>query len=250
MDNLTHTLNQIDLFQQKLTHKRPLLPEELAQLRQYYNIGLAYSSNALEGNSLTETETKVVIEDGITIGGKPLRDHLEALGHQDAMTYMYEIVDKKIPFSEEVVCHLHRLFYRHIDANQAGVYRQVRVVVSGSTTTFPLPDQVPKAMLAWINTWEQSIADGHPVVMSAISHHQLVHIHPFVDGNGRTARLVMNLFLVQHGYPVAIIPPVLRVLYLDLLRQADQGEAEPFYLFIADRVLESQKDILRLLGLT
>lgn len=239
------TLTQIDRLQTEINAFRPLSKEILSQLKEYYRIGLTYSSNALEGNSLTESETKVVLEDGLTIGGKPLRDHYEALGHSDAYDEMHRLVKGAVP-TEEDIKKLHQLFYHRIDIDNAGKYRNVKVFVTGSHHTFPSPEKVSQLMKQFVERLESLRKRYHPVDYAALVHKDFVFIHPFVDGNGRIARLFMNLALLQGGYVIAIIPPILRAEYIRTLEKAHSDD-KPFRQFIAERVLETQKEYLRLL---
>jgi len=217
----------------------------LKQIKNYYRIGLTYSSNALEGNSLTETETKILLEDGLTGGGKPIRDYYEATGHASAFEYIYQVAQCE-PIGEEHIKTIHRLFYTQIDVEKAGVYRQERVIITGSLYPAPNPSKLPKLMsqfAAWLAQNEDKL---NPVEFAARAHKEFIFIHPFVDGNGRVARLLMNLCLIRNGYTIAIIPPVLRGEYITLLEKAHKNERS-FVEFIADRVAETQKDLLRLL---
>ena len=243
---ITPVLRKIDALRAKIDAHRPLDAHMLKQVREYFRIGMAYSSNALEGNSLTETETKIVIEDGITIGGKPVRDHLEALGHSEAYDLLFRLT-KNQAITEANVKELHRLFYYRIDAKQAGKYRKHRVIITGTDFIPPAPDWIPDLMGSFINGLPESRAKHHPIEFCAILHKELVTIHPFIDGNGRAARLLMNLALLQAGYPLAIIPPVLRQGYLDTLNKSHKGSVEPFIRFITEVCYESAKEYLRLL---
>lgn len=238
-------LNKIDHLQQEIDQYRPLEEPMLSQLKSYYRIGLTYSSNALEGNSLTETETKVVLEDGLTIGGRPLRDHLEALGHGKAYDGMFSLIKKSL-FAEQDVLALHRMFYRQIDDELAGKNRRQRVFISGSR--YPVPDwpNIPDLMAVWLKELPEQARKLHPVELAAQVHKDFVFIHPFIDGNGRMARLLMNLVLLQAGYLIVIIPPITRSEYISSLEKAHLDDAA-FRCFIAERVLETQKDYLRLL---
>jgi Fic family protein len=200
----------------------------------------------LEGNSLTESETKVVLEDGLTVGGKPLRDHLEAVGHSKAYDFMYELVSST-SITEADIKKLHCLFYQNIDEVSAGNYRKQRVFISGSNYPMPEPENVPELMAECIVQMNQMKSTLHPVEFAAKFHKEFVYIHPFIDGNGRVARLLMNLVLLQSGYPIAIIPPILRSEYIASLEKAHIKE-EVFIQFIAERVIEAQKDYLRLLN--
>jgi Fic family protein len=218
----------------------------LKQVREYFRIGMTYSSNALEGNSLTETETKIVIEDGLTIGGKPVRDHLEVLGHSEAYDLLFRLA-KSQDITEANIKELHRLFYYRIDAKQAGKYRKRRVIITGTNFIPPAPERIPVLMESFIAGLSEASTKRHPVEFAAIIHKELVTIHPFIDGNGRAARLLMNLALLQAGYPLAIIPPVLRRDYLDALNKTHKGDDGPFIRFITGVCYESAKEYLRLL---
>jgi Fic family protein len=242
----TPVLKKIDAPKGKIDAHRPLDTHMLKQVREYFRIGMTYSSNALEGNSLTETETKVVIEDGITIGGKPVRDHLEALGHSEAYDLLFRLA-KNQEITEANVKELHRLFYYRIDAKQAGKYRKRRVIITGTDFIPPAPEKILDLMSAFVERIPDQRAKRHPVEFAAIIHRELVTIHPFIDGNGRAARLLMNLALLQAGYPVAIIPPVLRRDYLDTLNRTHKGDDGPFISFISGVCYESAKEYLRLL---
>lgn len=241
-------LKKIDALQNEIRALRPLGQQETRELRNYFKIGLTYSSNALEGNTLTETETKVVLEDGLTVGGKPLIYHMEAIGHAKAYDYMYELAIKKT-ITESDICSLHRLFYAGINKEEAGVYRTRQVYITGTTFVPPVPSQVGKRMHEFAESIPVLQKNLHPVIYAATLHKELVTIHPFVDGNGRTARLVMNLGLLQSGYVVTIIPPICRPQYINALKQSQcSGNDAPFFELIASAVYESQKDYMRLIG--
>jgi Fic family protein len=235
-------LQEIDALQAEIRTLRPFSEHQLKLIREYYRIGLTYSSNALEGNTLTESETKIVLENGITIGGKPLRDHLEVMGHAKAYDFVHTLMNQQ-DFDEADLKKVHALFYATIDADQAGKYRTEKVILTGSKYPLPGPSQLPALIQRFFS--ELHTHTQHPVIKSAWVHLRLVLIHPFVDGNGRTSRLLMNLILLQHDYSVAVIPPVVRQTYIDFLERAHEDPA-PFYGFIAERVRETQKDFLRL----
>jgi len=188
---------------------RPFEGEYLRQLREYYRIGLTWTSNAIEGNSLTEIETKILLEDGLTVGGKPLRDTLEAVGHSLAYDYMFGLLGEKCITVQDIK-NLHHLFFKKIDETYAGVWRNISIIVTGSDYEFPAPDELEGLMFElgrWIETERNSM---HPVRFAALLHLKFVTIHPYIDGNGRVARLLMNAALIQGGYMLAIVPPVIR----------------------------------------
>lgn len=227
---------------------RPMNEHTLGQLRAYYRVGLTYASNALEGNTLTETETKVVLEDGITIGGKPMKDHLEALGHAKAYDLLYDLLEKP-EVTEADILSLHRLVVEGIEDTEPGQYRSKPVIITGTPYVPPQPTDVPGQMKAFIESkLPQWLASEHPVHVAALAHLELVTIHPFLDGNGRTARLLMNLLLLKTGYPITIIPPMLRTDYMASLRSFQENQDNTLFLnFISNVVYESSKDMLRLL---
>lgn len=239
-------LRDVDRQQEKICAHRPLTFEETRQLREHYRIGLTYSSNALEGNSLTETETKVVIEDGITIGGKPLRDHFEAVGHSEAFDLLNRLAGEP-EISEADILALHRLFYHRIDEENAGKYRKERIIVTGTDFAFPPPARLKGLMRQFVAEISEMRKTRHPVEFAALLHARLVNIHPFADGNGRTARLLMNLALLQSGYSITIIPPVIRADYLKAVKAGNREDFVPFINLVSCMVYESQKEYLRLL---
>lgn len=241
---LLNKLNQCEQQQRALWAYRPLSKETLQSLREYYRVGLTYTSNALEGNSLTESETKVIIEDGLTIEGKPLRDVYEAVGHAKAYDFLYEI-SHEVPLTEEIIKTIHRLFYQQIDTERAGMYRKVPVFISGSQHAVAPIAEIDKKMqqlVRWYNNQEGKI---HPVVLAAELHKRFVYIHPFVDGNGRVSRLLMNLSLMRNDYNIAIIPAICRSEYISAL-ESGHNNPDIFAHFVADRVIMTQSDILRL----
>jgi len=238
---------RLDANKTAIDHIRPFEGEYLRQLREYYRIGLTWTSNAIEVNSLTEMETKILLEDGLTVGGKPLRDTLEAVGHSLAYDYMFSLLgERRITVKD--VQHLHRMFFKSIDDDCAGVWRKINIIVTGTDYEFPAPDKLDELMYK-LGKWIQNERDSmHPVRFASMLHLKFVTVHPYVDGNGRVARLLMNAALIQDGYMLAIVPPVLRQEYMTAVRDYQlKGNAEPFCDFIAERVLESEKEIMRLL---
>lgn len=236
-------IKKIDELQKEINQHRPLNEKETKQFREYFKIGLTYSSNALEGNSLTETETKIILEDGLTIGGKTLKEHFEVVGHGQAYEYLFNLVENK-KLTEENILKIHELFYFLTDIAHAGKYRMEQVFITGTDFIPPSPKKVPLLMKEFAKTILSLEEQVHPVEYAALLHKKLVKIHPFVDGNGRTARLVMNLALLQHGYVITVIPPILRTDYINSLKQSDD---DSFVAFISCMVYECQRDYLRLL---
>ena len=236
---------KIDKLKAAIGRTRPFEGDMLRELQAYFRVGLTYSSNALEGNTLTISETKVLLEDGLTVGGKPLRDTFEALGHAKAYDYMFSLL-KRRSITEADILTMHKLFYNEIDGAAAGVYRKKPVFITGSAYPVTGVGKI-KADIAGLIEWANVGRNAyHPVEFAAMLHKQFVFIHPFIDGNGRLSRLLMNTALIQDGYMLAIIPPILRSEYISLLEKAHQND-KPFIQFIADRVYETEKEIVRLL---
>ena len=238
-------LKKIELYQNTINELRPFEGEMLKQIKDFYRVGLTWTSNALEGNSLTESETKVLIEDGLTIGGRPIRDMFEAIDHAKAYDYMFTIIRNK-EIVENDIRYLHKLFYKNIDEEFAGEYRDIPVFISGSNYAVSNVEDIKSEiedLCEWIRMERNNY---HPVEFAALLHKKFVFIHPFKDGNGRVARLLMNTALIQDGYLPALIPPILRSEYISLLEKA-HTDKNSFINFILERELESQKDFLRLL---
>lgn len=227
-----------------------ILKLKLDQYRQYdsYRISQAleleytFESNRIEGNTLTLRETDLVINEGLTISGKSMREHLEAINHQEAIAYIKHLMEKKTIINEREVLSIHNLILRGIHPEDAGRYRKVQVMIKGSTYMPPQPYMVAKDMedfFIWYETHKNSL---HPVVLAAEMHERLVTIHPFIDGNGRTSRLIMNLILLQHGYVIANIKGDYenRMQYYQSLETAQvHSNKEDFLLFIAQIEKES-----------
>ena len=208
---------------------------------------MTYTSNAIEGNTLTESETKVLLEDGLTVGGKPFKDFLEAEGHAKAYDYMFSLINSD-DITEDDILKMHYLFYNSIDPDNAGKYRDVDVIITGSNYPVCHVEEIQKQMQN-LCKWEKENRDKyHPVVFGALLHKKLVFIHPFIDGNGRISRLIMNLALIKKGYMIAIISPILGQEYINCLELAHENDSQ-FVEFIADRVIETEKNNMRLLNI-
>ena len=236
---------RIDCLKSIIDEHRPFEGDLLNEIKGYYRIGLTWSSNALEGNTLTESETKVLLEDGLTVGGKSLRDTFEALGHAQAYDFMFTLLRSR-KISEADVLTMHRMFYKDIDAAAAGQYRTRPVIITGSKYAVSKVERIQAEMEQLFQWVVEERGKYHPVKFAAQLHKRFVFIHPFIDGNGRISRLLMNAALIQDGYMLAVIPPVLRQEYISLLERAHKDD-QPFNDFIAERVLESEKEIMRLL---
>lgn len=233
----------IDEKKQKLDALRPLPPALVKNLAEWFKIELTYSSNAIEGNTLTKNETALVVEKGLTIGGKSVREHLEAIQLAHALDYIKELAHKtnRTDITLHDIFHLHYLILKKIDDNNAGKFRTVAVKIAGSDVTLPSPIKIPELMddfISWLHN-----AKEHPVLISADAHLKFVIIHPFVYGNGRTARLLMNLLLVQEGYPPAIIRNEDRTAYINAIEKAEKTNDSTDFRRIVCEAVERSLDI-------
>jgi Fic family protein len=232
-------LDKLTTKKQRLDALRPLPPELIKNLDEWYKIELTYTSNAIEGNTLTRAETALVVEKGITVQGKTLTEHLEAKNHAQAVDAINELASRTKPanITEATILGIHRQILSGIDDLNAGSYRSVPVRVQGSRTVFPNYMRVPDRMAEFIVDLHEVAKTEHPIVVAAFAHFRLVSIHPFVDGNGRTSRLLMNLVLAQTGYPPAIIQKEDRLKYINALEQSRMTEnSNLFYAVVAEAV--------------
>ena len=225
----------------RLNKLRPISSTMLLKLKERFEIEMTYNSNAIEGNTLTLKETYWVIQQGITVKGKPLKDHLEAKNHKEALDYLYELIEHGLShtISEQLIRELHALVIQGIDKTIAGKYREIDVFIAGTDHTPPPALEVPKQMHSLIS-WARANHKKFDVVeFAAMFHHKFVHIHPFQDGNGRVGRLLMNIFLMQYGVPLTIIQKNDRKKYYRVLSAADFGNYEPLVQFTNQNVLRS-----------
>ncbi len=217
----------------------------------HFHTSYTYESNRIEGNTLTLQETFLVVSQGVTIGGKSMREHLEAINHAEAITLLEELVQLKTPLNRYVLLQLHGLILRNIDRDNAGVYRKVPVRISGSSHVPPEPWRLESLMDEFFNQYSVLRKQLHPVLLAAEMHERLVSIHPFIDGNGRTSRLVMNLILLQNGYTIANLKGDVnsRMAYYQALEAVrTENSKVPFYKLVLDSVRTSLFEHLELSG--
>ena len=231
---------EIDKKKKQIDEKRPLSKYTLDNIKEELLLQWTYNSNAIEGNTLTLRETKVVLEDGITIGGKTLQEHLEVVNHKEAIFYIEDIVNEEEPLSEKQIKNIHYLILKGIDDEKAGVYRERKVIISGASHTPPPPYQLKSKMEGLISWYRNVGSKLHTVERAAKLHTDFVNIHPFVDGNGRTARLLLNFELMKEGYPPAIIRTEDRRDYYEALdKAATTGDYDDFIRMVRDAVERS-----------
>lgn len=204
-DDVQVLVEQVTDLKACLDSFRPFGPEQVASLESALVVEYTYNSNRIEGNTLTLRETDLILNKGLTAGGKTLNEHFEAINHRNAFEYIKSLARGEEPFTERDLKTIHSLILRDIDRNGAGVYRRVPVTISGSRHVPVQPYLIEKAMEDYFRYYDAARAEEHPVILAANMHEKLVTVHPFIDGNGRTARLVMNLMLLRTGYPIAVL---------------------------------------------
>jgi Fic family protein len=244
---LEYDFSVIDSLKESIDGHRPFSKGLIDSLREKLIVEWTYNSNAIEGNTLTLSETKVVLE-GITIGGKSLTEHLEAINHREAIYFIEELIASQAPLSEWNIKNMQALILKEIDHDNAGKYRNENVVISGAKHIPPkfyeISDLMQRLAAEYQNEWK----NFHPVVRAALLHGEFVKIHPFIDGNGRTARLLLNFELMKNGYPPVIIKSEARAGYYDALDLAHTTmNYASFIELISKLELESEKMWLSLL---
>lgn len=247
--NLTDKLNRIDELKEKWLISKPLDATQLSKMREFFNIEYTYESNRIEGNTLTLQETQLVVNEGITISGKSMQEHLEAINHSEAVDFIIDLVIQKEDLTKRNLLQLHALILKSIDRKNAGQYRKVPVRISGSQHAPPQPFELAKLMEDYFYHYESQKGRLHPILLAAEMHERLCSIHPFIDGNGRTSRLVMNLILLRNGYTITYMKGDLtaKLAYYKALEKV-QVDNEPlvFYNLVADAVEQSLLDHLEL----
>jgi len=238
--------DEVDSLKRELDSKRPIPKETLESLKESINLEWTYNSNGIEGNTLTLRETQVVLE-GITVGGKSIKEHLEAINHEKAILFLDDLVKDNEPISEWNIKNIHQLILKDIDNENAGRYRKENVTIKGATHIPPdylkVPELMEKLILTY-NTWNEY----HPIIQAALLHGELVKIHPFVDGNGRTSRLLMNLDLMNSGYNPVIIKKESRLKYYEALDKAHTtGNYTDFVKLVTKLEIEMLKKYLELI---
>ena len=247
-EGLDYFFNLIDEQKKAIDQRRPLTKNQYNTLRNNLIIEWTYNSNAIEGNTLTLSETKVILE-GITIGGKSVVEHLEAINHRDAILFLESIVDRQEEISEWNIKNLHQIILKDIDNLNAGKYRMENVLIGGAKHIPPDYLMVPVQMQKLVYEDNREWIHYHPVVQAALLHGEFVKIHPFIDGNGRTARLLLNLVLMLNGYPPIVIKKESRLAYYEALDTAHTTlNYSKFVHLIATLVIEAEQLWLKILN--
>ncbi|MDD2293885.1 MAG: Fic family protein [Bacteroidales bacterium] len=251
MNELEQILQEIDVLKSELSVQRPLPKVALDKIQHALDIEYTYDSNRIEGNTLTMQETELVVSEGLTIGGKTMREHLEAINHKEAIDFIREIANKDDSINRWLILQIHAIILRGIDRDNAGRFRTVPVLISGSRHTPPQPYLIEKQMEDFLCRYqEMETVKEHPIKIAAYLHDELVRIHPFIDGNGRTSRLLMNLYLLRHGYVIVSLKgdAESKIAYYKALEISHvDGNSEPFVMLVANSEKESLQRYLNLL---
>ena len=264
---LEKLLQEIDAFRTKIDKRKPVEPGLWSVIQTKLRVDWTYDTNALEGSTLTYGETLFFLNEGLTVEGKPLKDFLDAKNHAEAIDYLYDIIKEKRPISQGLNKEFNLLLLSGITHTQAlnefgqqvkkpatpGQYKRLPnhvIQPDGTIHRYTEPLKVVDEMEHLCKWLDENLGNVHPVICGAVAHYNLVRIHPFDDGNGRGARLLMNLILIQKGYPPAIVRMTKRRAYLNTLAKADKGEFLPFVEFISESLLDTQKLIWADMGNT
>jgi Fic family protein len=245
---LNINFSEIDTLKKEIDKQRPLSDSTAKSLREKLIVEWTYNSNAIEGNTLTLSETKVVLE-GITIGGKSVTEHLETINHKEAIEYLENLIKEKKDLTEWTLKNIHQLILKEIDDDNAGKYRNENVTISGATHIPPNHMIVSDLMQKLFAEYDREWNDYHPVIKACLLHGELVKIHPFVDGNGRTARLILNFELMKYGYTPVVITKDRRAEYYEALNLAHTTlDYSKFIKLISDFLVESESLWLRIIS--
>jgi Fic family protein len=235
-------LKEIESLRTEIDNLGPIDPAQVKNIDDWYRVELTYTSNALEGNTLTRQETAQVIEKDISVHGKTLNELLEAKNHAEAFDFITQFTGE---IKLGTILDIHSKILQKIDDTNAGKFRTVPVRVSGSSSIMPNPAKVPVLMEEYIR-W-LTADTSHSVKKSIESHYRFVSIHPFTDGNGRTARLLMNLTLLQANFPLLIIPRESRITYVTSLEKGQTtGDTDDYYNFMYERMIASMKEYIQM----
>ncbi len=250
-EDLSTLLQEVDALKAELSTLRPLPQDALKKIEDALEMEYTYESNRIEGNTLTLQETALVVNEGITISGKSMQEHLEAINHAQAIDFIKDIARRNIEISEPTIKEIHAIVLHGINRENAGRYRTVPVMITGSTHMPPQPYLLEKQMEDFILKFHQMERDGiHPVIIAAYLHDELVRIHPFIDGNGRTCRLLMNLYLLRHGYIIVILKSdnEKKLQYYKALEKSHtEHEPNVFYMLVAEAEKEALQRYIRIL---
>lgn len=244
-------LNKADNYKRLIESKKIIDSDNKIALADYFKVDFIYSSNAIEGNTLSINETKTLLEDGIATEGKPAKDSYKVSGHAEAYDYMLSLAQmEKLYITEDIIKRLHYLYYNRLDHEKAGQYRKCQTNVINREHMLPSPEDLPHLMEHFINQMQSSKRLLHPIEYAALCHKRLMDISPFEESNGVVARLLLNLILINEGYGIAIITPEHQDEYdngLKLSRRKNNPDIDPLVMLIAECIINSQFEYCKVL---
>ena len=243
-------IQRAELCQRSISSGRPFNEKKIMQISDFFRTTTTWSSCAVEGCTFSIGETKTLLEYGITIQGKSLKETLEVSDHANAFDYMMELVKNGAVLKEDDIKKLHELLYATADPKIAGKYKVEQNFISGSNYTTIPPKQIAEEMKKLERWIEDTTGKLHPIVQAAELHKKITYIHPFADGNGRCARLCMNVVLIQNGYLPCQISPAMRLDYINALESDRSNKTDYFIRFIAEAETETEKDFMRALDIS
>lgn len=249
--SIAQLMSKVDSLKAEWFKCKPLNVTKLRKMREHFDILYTFDSNQIEGNTLTYQETHLVINEGVTIGGKSMRDHLEAINHYEAIDFIYDVVNKNESITEQLFKEIHYLILKGIDRTNAGVYRSVPVLIGDSKHRPPEPFLVAKQMEDVFGFYLENKNKLHPVVLAAEMQEKIVKVHPFIDGNGRTSRLVLNLILLMNGFTIASLKGDIdsRMRYYQALENIQlKNNSDDFYILILETAIKSLEEHIELAG--
>jgi len=245
---LNFNFSKIDELKKEIDKYRPLSQNIIKSLREKLIVEWTYNSNAIEGNTLSMSETKVVLE-GISIGGKSVTEHLETINHKEAIEYLETLIKEKNDLTEWTLKNIHQLILKEIDDDNAGKYRTENITISGARHIPPNHVILPELMQKLFAEYKKEWGNYHPVIKACLLHGEFVKIHPFIDGNGRTARLILNFELMKYGYPPIVITKERKAEYYEALDLAHTtSDYSKFVQLIADFLIDSESLWLRIIN--
>lgn len=247
--NIKKELKELDVLKTAIRKFHPLNNVQLQKIKEYFNINYTFESNRIEGNTLSLQETALVVNDGITISGKSMKEHLEVINHAEALGYIQDVAQSKVDISERLIREIHYLVLKTIDKDSAGKYRQTDVRITGSEHKPVGHFEVPTEMQKLMKYYSEQQKNLHPVILAADIHWMLAGIHPFIDGNGRTSRLMMNLILLKNGYHIANLKGDLksRLSYYKSLEKAQvHQDSNEFRMLVIGNLKDALQEYLSL----
>lgn len=239
-------LEKIDNNLKKIKNSRPLSKTEIIELRKSLGVMFTYASNSIEWSTITLWETKLILEDWLTIWWKTLREINEVSNHKDLLSFLYDFIKWNYNLDEKIIKKVHKLVLKNITDENAWKYRKIQCYISWEAEKPPMSSELNKLMWELIIWYNDNINKLHPSIFISEFHYKFVKIHPFIDGNGRTIRILLNMILMKFWYPMIIISPVKRSEYISSLNSS--SNIDKFHLFMLNTINTNIEDYLRMIN--